>query len=98
MTPTDLARVTAVAERVLGVPASFMTGYSRAPSVVAARDAVWAALRDRGIPWSSIARATGRERSTVQHGVKVARARAAHDHEYAQAITQIGEEVRHGHC
>lgn len=98
MTPSDLARVTAAAERVLGVPASFMTGYSRAPRVVAARDAVWAALRDRGVPGYAIARAAGRHPSTIWHGVKVARARAANDAEYAQAIRAIGEEVRRGHC
>ncbi len=97
MTPSDLARVTAAAERVLGVPASFMSGYSRAPRVVAARDAVWAALIDAGHACYAVARATGRNPSTVWHGVKVARARAAHDPEYAQAITQIGEEVRHEH-
>jgi transglutaminase-like putative cysteine protease len=88
-----LSRATDAAERVLGVPSTFMSGYSRAPRVVAGRDAVWAALRDRGVPWSAIAAATGRNPYTIKHGVKVARARAAVDADYAEAIRAIGEAI-----
>jgi transglutaminase-like putative cysteine protease len=91
---TPLARATDAAARVLGVPSTFMSGYSRAPRVVAGRDAVWAALRDQGVPWSAIAAATGRNENTVKHGVKVARARAAVDAAYAEAIRAIAEEVK----
>jgi hypothetical protein len=91
---TPLSRATDAAARVLGVPSTFMSGYSRAPRVVAGRDAVWAALRDRGVSYYAIARLCGRAEQTVAHGVKVARARAAHDPAYAEAIRAIAEEVK----
>ena len=57
------------AER-LGLTVEDMMGKSRKAEVVMARQVWWWYIRDRGCGYSEIGRLSGRDHSTVIHGVK----------------------------
>lgn len=92
--PTTAAAALGAAERLFRTPRAHILGRSRSRGLMLVRHAVTAALRECGASWVAIGRAMGRDTSTVQHSVKVARRLAAADAEYAAAIRAIADEAR----
>lgn len=94
LTPGRLTAALAVAAEIYGVPPVVLLGRGRETHVTRARHMVWAALYqacDGTI--SQIARAFGRDHTTVLYGIRVAMARAVEDPAVALDLAQIAAEA-----
>lgn len=75
---TGRERIRQIAKEVSeasGVPVTAILGRSKAAENVQARRLVWFIARREGMTFPAIARASGHDHTTVQHGVRVETAR-----------------------
>lgn len=88
--PGVLAAIGRAAAAEFGIPAVKLFGAGREPNLVAARWAAWLVAREwRGSSYPAIARAFGRDHTSVIHGVRLATARCATDPGYFAAVRRI---------
>jgi len=89
-----LERMMKAAATYFGVTSADILGHTRFPEHTKVRYALWAALHNRGWTKDRIGKATGRDRTTVRHGLRRAAYMCEHDAHFAAGVRVIGASVR----
>lgn len=79
------------ASQIFRVHPRDLTGPYKFGFILPGRYALYAALRNKGLSYSKVARLMERDHSTIVHGVRLANKRMAESERYTEIVQQLAE-------